>query len=399
MERRNYGQKVALLGTLPPLRAISSYCYELSHAIANYCNIEFISFKSIYPVFLYPGGNLADDTTYPEITNPAIRVRRRLTWYNPLSWIMEGLLPRAELLHAQWWSLPLFPVFLTICILFKLRKKPIIFTVHNVLPHDNSRLYKILSRLLFKVGDHFIVHSSIGRQQMTVHYRIPKECISVIPHGSLDFFVKKQKDPVTVRHEMGFSDKELIIFIFGAIRPYKGIDTAIKAMARVVEHLPEARLLIAGKLWEDWAPYERLINQLELSGHITLHLEYIPSNQVHRFFEISDLCIFPYRHFDSQSGAAATAISFRKPLILTNVGGLPELAAGNNAVVEPDAPQALANKIIRFFQDPAFREQMTANTGTVSQKLNWTDIAKETVKVYKKTIEQKEKRKSNARSL
>ncbi|MFO7970618.1 MAG: glycosyltransferase, partial [Desulfobacterales bacterium] len=329
----------------------------------------------------------------------AITVRRRLAWYNPVSWILEGLFPRAELLHAQWWSLPLFPIFLTVCILFKLRKKPVVFTVHNVLPHDNSRLYKTLSGLLFKLGDHFIVHTTRCRQQMTEHYRIPITRISVIAHGSLDFHVREKSDPLKIKKEMGFCDTDRIILLFGAVRAYKGIDTAIKAMAEVVKQIPEARLLIAGKLWEDWAPYQRLINRLKLSDHITLNLEYIPSNQVYRFFEISDLCIFPYRHFDSQSGAGATAVSFRKPLIVTNVGGLPELAAGDNAIVEPDAPQALANKIIRFFQDPAFREQMTANTGTVSQKLNWAYIAKETLRVYKKTIEQKEKRKSNARSL
>lgn len=378
-------QTVAVLGTLPPIRALSSYCYEFAHALAEHLPVTFISFKSIYPAFLYPGGNLADDPTYPEITHPDIHIRRRLAWYNPLSWVLEGLAVRADLLHAQWWSLPLFPVYLTVCLLFKLRKKPVVFTVHNVLSHDDSRLYKTISRLLFQFGSHFIVHTEKGRQQMMAHYGIPCGNLSVIPHGPLDFHVRQQVDKPRIRRELGFSETDQIILLFGAIRPYKGLDTAIRAMAEIKRALPRARLLIAGKLWEDWAPYERLINRLNLSGCIHRHLEYIPSNKVHSYFESADLAIFPYRRFDSQSGAGATAVSFKKPMIVSNVGGLPELVGDNDCIVEPDDPVALADRIIRFFKDPAFRQRLSANLEAVSRRLDWVDIAKKTVMVYEVT--------------
>ena len=384
---QNSPQRIALLGTLPPIRALSSYCYELTKALASLFEIEFISFKSIYPSFLYPGGDLKGDDTYPKINLETVHVRQCLAWYNPFSWIYEAIFTKADLLHVQWWSLPLFPIFLTICIFFKLRNKPVVFPVHNVLPHDKSLFYTRFSHLLFQFGNHFIVHTAIGRQQMIDHYKISPDQISVIPHGSLDFHVNNKADRQKLRQEMGFGNKEKVILLFGAIRPYKGIDVAIKALPEVIAKIPEARLLIAGKLWEDWEPYNQLIEQLNLKKQVILYLEYIPSNQVHKFFEVADLTIFPYHHFDSQSGAGATAVSFNKPMIVSNVGGLPELVKDDRFIVEPNDAKALARKIILCLDDPVMLKQMARLTEAASQELSWPDIAEKTGEIYQKIFD------------
>jgi glycosyltransferase involved in cell wall biosynthesis len=218
------------------------------------------------------------------------------------------------------------------------------------------------------------------------HYHIPAEKISVIAHGSLDFHVKHRADPMQLRQKTGISQSAPVILLFGAIRPYKGVDIAIQAMEKIVNQFPEARLIIAGKLWEDWAPYDRLIKEKNLSDNVLLYLEYIPSDQVHNFFEAADICVFPYHHFDSQSGAGATAVSFKKPMIVSNVGGLPELAGDKACIVEPNDPAALADRIICFFKDPSLRKRLTANMETVSRRLDWEDIAKKNMMVYKNII-------------
>ena len=88
--------KIAMLGSLPPLRGLSSYCLELALSIANLVEVEFISFKKLYPAFIYPGGGLGEDNTFPVIRHSGLKVERRLTWYNPLTWLREGLYSRAE---------------------------------------------------------------------------------------------------------------------------------------------------------------------------------------------------------------------------------------------------------------------------------------------------------------
>ena len=180
-----------MLGSMPPLRGLSSYCLELSRAVSDLCNVEFLSFKSLYPSFVYPGRNLKDDTTFPEIFHKGLTVTKKLTWYNPVTWLTAGFFTKSDILHAQWWSLPLLLVYAFICLGFKLRGIPIVFTVHNVLPHEGSILYLTLTRVLFKLVNTFIVHTSYNADQMLRYYNISQNRIICIPHGTLDFYVKE----------------------------------------------------------------------------------------------------------------------------------------------------------------------------------------------------------------
>ncbi len=118
--------KVAMLGTLPPLRGLSSYCFALSLALADRVRVEFISFNKLYPGFLYPGGSLDEDHSFPAAEHERLKVKRRLTWYNPFTWFREAMFTGGDLLHAQWWSLPLAIIYGCICAIFKLRGKPVV---------------------------------------------------------------------------------------------------------------------------------------------------------------------------------------------------------------------------------------------------------------------------------
>ena len=380
------GLNIAMLGSFPPLRALSSYCLELATAISKLCDVKFISFKKLYPAFIYPGGGLRNDYTFPCTKHLKLKVSRILTWYNPLTWIREGFYTERELLHAQWWSFPLLFIYLVVCGGFKVRGRPVIFTVHNVLPHEASFLYRLSSHLLFVLGDHFIVHTEQNRRQLIKYYHIPLHRISLIPHGTLDFFTVKNVDQNEIRSRMGFSPDNKVILLFGAVRSYKGIDTALKAFAAVLEQVPEARLLIAGKLWEKWDNYAQLIKKLKIEPFVTTFLEYIPSEKVFRFFEASDLIILPYHYFDSQSGVGTTAVSFRKPMIVTAVGGLPELVFDDDFVVPPGNPSVLAGAMTLCLKNPARLKAMAEYAGVTAEKLSWDDIAKQTLAVYDKVL-------------
>ncbi|WP_231716385.1 glycosyltransferase family 4 protein [Desulfosarcina alkanivorans] len=376
-----------MLGSYPPLRGISSYCFELATSIAGSdCEVEFLSFKQMYPAFLYPGRDLKDDDTFPSCHDPHLHVKRKMAWYNPLGWISEGLTTNASILHAQWWSLPLAPAYLCLCCLFKIRRKPIVFTVHNVMPHERSPWFYHLSRLLFSMGDHFIVHSSRNRKQLVDFYGISPDAISQIPHGPLDFQVNPDADREKIRTGLGFKPAHKVVLLFGAIRPYKGVDTAVKAFARLRTRIPSARLLIVGKLWQSWAPYEELIAHCGIPDRVKTRLGYIPSAEVHRYFCAADLVILPYHHFDSQSGVGGTAVSFRKPLIVSKVGGLPDLVLDTGAIIPPMDSEALSEAIARCLENSARLLKMANDADRVAQTLSWTTIAKRTIKVYEKQI-------------
>jgi len=377
---------VAMLGTMPPIRALSSYCLELARAVADLGKVQFISFKKIYPAAAYPGRDLSDDHTFPPLDHRNLQIHRRLTWYNPITWVMAGLGIHAELLHAQWWSLPLFLVYGVVCLGFRLRRKPVVFTVHNVLPHEYSKIHDMVVGGLFRMGGHFIVHSDANRTQLVRHYGIAPEKVTVIPHGPLDFHVKEGRAQETARREMGFGPEHKVVLLFGAIRPYKGVETALQALVKVLQVVPDARLLIAGKPWQPWDPYQQWVEALGIGSYVKTDLRYIPSGEVHRFFEASDLVILPYQHFDAQSGVGATAVSFRKPMIVSNVGGLAELVLDKRYVVAPKDPGALAEAMIHALEDKARLQMMAADVEAVAESMTWPMIAKRTWAVYRKAL-------------
>jgi glycosyltransferase involved in cell wall biosynthesis len=379
--------RIAILGSFPPLRGISAYCLEFALAMSDLAKVTFLSFKKIYPSFLYPGKDLRNDDTFPLRNHLHLKVKRRLTWYNPFTWILDGIFTHADVLHAQWWSMPLWPVYIVVCGCFKFRGKPLVFTVHNVIAHEHSHIFTILSGLLFKLGDHFIVHSASNKEGLIKNYKILPENITQIPHGPLNFHVPDNFDRNTARKEMGFNDKERLILLFGAIRAYKGIDTALEAFARVNDEIPESRLLIAGKLWLNWDRYDKLIKKLDIADYVKTYFRYIPSGNVWRFFSVSDLVILPYHSFDSQSGIGAIALSFHKPLIVTNVGGLPELVEDNRHVVPPKDPYSLARAIIPCLRDISRLTSMSANAEKIAAKFAWPMVAEKTWEVYRKVLQ------------
>jgi glycosyltransferase involved in cell wall biosynthesis len=379
-------KRIAVLGSFPPLRGISGYCLEFALAMSQLVMVKFLSFKKIYPSFLYPGKDLRDDYTFPPKAHAHLKVKRRLTWYNPFTWLLDGVFTHADLLHAQWWSMPLWLVYMVVCGCFKLRGKPLVLTVHNVISHENSYAYTMLSGLLFKLGDHFIVHSAANKEKLVKNYKILPEKITQIPLGPLDFHVPNNFNQKSVHKEIGFDKKERIILLFGAIRLYKGIDTALEAFARVHDEIPESRLLIAGKLWVNWDRYDKLIKRLNIEEYVKKHFGYIPSGDVWRFFAVSDLVILPYHNFDSQSAIGAIALSFHKPMIVTNVGGLPELVEDNRYVAPPKDPQSLAQAIIPCLRNKSRLKSMSENSEKIAAKFAWPIVAEKTWEVYRKVL-------------
>jgi glycosyltransferase involved in cell wall biosynthesis len=351
--------------------------------MAAHARVAFISFGHIYPKFLYPGGELKKDCSFPCKRMPNLKVYRRLNWYNPLSWFYEGLFTRAELLHAQWWSMPLMPIYAVVAGLFKLRRKKIVFTVHNVISHEESHLFSWVSKLLFKLGDHFIVHTARNSHQMQSLYGVAEDIISIIPHGRLDFQVNNDADRRGIRDSMGYRPNNRVVLLFGAIRPYKGVDTAIRAFAVIHRNIPEARLLIAGKLWEDWAPYQRLIDRCGIAEVVKTDLQYIPSANVHRYFCAADLTVLPYHNFDSQSGVGSAALAFNTPLVVSDVGGLPELVPDSRCVVPPKNPEALASAVTTLLTNPAIIEELAEKMKHLNDKFSWARIAETTMDVYR----------------
>ncbi len=376
-----------MFGSLPPDRGISAYCLELAHALGAVSCVEFMGFHSLYPRRLYPGGGLRPDETFPSIDPARVHARRRLAWYNPLSWLWEGLTCPGDLLHVQFWSVFQWPIQLTVMALFRLRGKPCVLTLHNLSSHRaRSWSFEWCLRRLVALADSVIVHSEALREVAKSRFQLPAERVTCIPPGRFELFRDQELSQVEARKLLSLPAESPVVLLFGAIRAYKGLATLLKALPAVRRQAPRVRLLVAGKLWEPWTPYQKLIDTLGLGDCVDLHLDYVPTDEVKLFFTACDVVALPYQRFEAQSGVAMAALDFSRPLVASRVGGLAELAPAGSLLVPPGDVPALAEAIIQVLTDQSLHRQLQAGVQSAARRYTWATAAEQTWSVYRRTM-------------
>jgi len=368
---------VTMLTCFPPFKGITPYVVHLVEAMVHERPVRVLAFKRMYPERLYPG-----DTTDPALKapeHPNLEILSRITWYNPLTWIAAGFRVRGHVLHAQWWSYVLAPIYCTVLLIARLRGKTIVLTVHNVLPHEAGRLKRFMNGIVLRLAHRLIVHSEDNRRQIAGLLRLRTPC-RMIPMGA----ISAPKAGLTREQactDLKISPNRRILLAFGSVRPYKGLMTALEALHRLVADDPRYCLVVAGQCWEDWGPYQRFIEEHELGPHLNLDLDYVPTPRMEVYFRAADLLLLPYTHFDSQSAVGAVSLDFEVPAIVSRVGGLPDLVKQDRFICRPGDSEDLAAKIRDFFESGG-REEALADLREVKRGVSWDAIARQTAAFY-----------------
>jgi glycosyltransferase involved in cell wall biosynthesis len=150
------------------------------------------------------------------------------------------------------------------------------------------------------------------------------------------------------RARLGIKGERVLLF-FGFIREYKGLEYLLRSIPLILREFP-IHLVIAGEVWGDSTPYTELIRGLEIGRHVTLINRYIPNEEVSVFFDAADLVVIPYVSA-TQSGVVQLSFAFGKPVVIGNVGGLPEAVEDGKTgyLVPPRSPEAIAQAIRNFY--------------------------------------------------
>ena len=384
--------KVTLIGTLPPLKGISPYCLELTKAISELIFLEFIGFKDLYPDTFYPGGTkiISKEHNIQKMNN--VSIKEILRYFDPLSWIKTGLIANGTIIHVQWWSYVLAPIYIVFLTIFRLRHKKIIITVHNVLPHEINFwgwINIFLNKIVLLLGHRFIVHSYDNAQKLTNLFGIDQAKISVIPHGILKPTKIRSISKEEARDRILVPKKINVILLFGNLREYKGLDILLSSLKIVKQKIMNIILIIAGQPWIEIDGYNNSIRNHNLENNIVRRLKFIPPSEVKYYFSASDVIVLPYKYFDSQSGVAALSLYFKKPLIVTDVGGLTNFVKDERAIAKPNDPQDLARKIIEVLNDRRLQSKLVHDSKLLNEKYSWDKIAELYVKVYVNLISSK----------
>ena len=380
----NIVDSVTLIGALPPLKGNAYYCASLAKELSKKINVEFISFRKLYPEYLYPGGEKDLDPEFQVKETGTLSIRRLITYYNPFSWIWAGFAARNKIVHLQWWSMPVALIYIVILIVLRLRRKTIMFTIHNIMPHEKSRFDKILTKLVLGFGQQYFVHSQQNAKTLCEMFGFKDHQIVVIPMPVHNMYSKGSISKDVARFNVDIPMERRVLLCFGNIRRYKGIDDLLRAFQLVLEHEPKAYLLIVGQAWVSWDRYQSLIRELKLQHDVKAVLEYVPMSRVKYYFSSADLVVLPYKRFDAQSGVGNIALAFGLPLVVTDVGGLSDLVKDRRAIVEPGDFGGLANAITTILIDHDLEKKLSNDAKALSKQYSWGAFCQKTIASYKK---------------
>jgi glycosyltransferase involved in cell wall biosynthesis len=363
--------RIALIGPSYPFRGgISHHTTLLYRYLKRDHEVMFFSFARQYPKYLFPGKTDIDPSDV-HIQEP--EVERIFDSINPISWLKIAwkiIRSERELLVLPWWVWFWTPQFWVISFLVKIfGNAKILFICHNVVEHESNFFKNLLTRIVLRNGDCFIVHSE--EEKNNILRMFPGAKVRKVLHPTYDVFHSRNIDDNHIRKSLGI-DGNIILF-FGFIRPYKGLKYLISALPEVLQK-EDVTLLVAGEFLEDKEVYLRLIESLRLDNRVIIVDEYIANEEVPGYFTAADLVVQPYVSATG-SGVIQIAFAFNKPVVATRVGSLPEVLENGNTgyIVPPESANDLAKAIIRFFEEKKSKE-FSMNIERVKNKFSWHNM-------------------------
>lgn len=339
--------KIVIIGPAHPLRGgLASYNERLAkefqlqgHSVIIY------TFSLQYPSFIFPG-----TTQYSTEAAPTdLNIKVCINSINPFTWLKTGrqlkkLQP--DLIVVRYWLPLLGPCLGTILrIAKKNNHTKVVCIADNIIPHEKRFGDRAFTKFFIKPADAFITMSEKVLADLRLFNK--DNPAKTVLHPLYDNFgekIPKQE----ARKKLGIDNNEKVILFFGFIRKYKGLDILLDAMKLLQGK--NIKLLIAGEFYENRKPYDEQLHNLGIAGDVLLHTQFIADREVKYYLCAADVVVQPYRNA-TQSGVTPLAYHFEKPMIVTNVGGLPALVPDNKVglVAEPDAT-SLAEKIMEYFE-------------------------------------------------
>lgn len=346
--------KIAVLGPAYPFRGgIAQHTGMLYKNLraANH-EIRLFSFRKQFPGFLFPG-----KTQFEKSSKNFIPESERIfiPW-NPLTWFKTAkkiIDSEADVLICIYWTPFIAMGYSFICKAVKRKMKaPVLFVLHNVIPHEGMPGKEFLTRRAFKYADGFIAQSKKVDDELLCFYPESRQkWRKIVPHPVYNFQEFSCPGKMDARKELGISESKVLLF-FGLVRAYKGLKTLLEAFPEVLKCFDgDIRLIIAGEFYDSPDEYIKTINRLGIADKIDIHNRFIPNEDVGTYFSAADVLVLPYASA-SQSGVVPAAFGYCKPVISTEVGGLPEVIKHGKTgmLCPPSDPKALSKSIIEFYK-------------------------------------------------
>jgi glycosyltransferase involved in cell wall biosynthesis len=288
----------------------------------------------------------------------------------------EGSPIGPDVVHYQWLTFPALDALLLPS------ARPRVMTAHYVLPPEPSRRQLTSARRAFGAMDAVIAHSEHGARRLREQVGLDPARIRVIHHGAFDYLTRLPNEK-PLPPELEGAEGPVILF-FGLLRSYKGIDTLLEAFRKV----EGAELWIAGNPRMDIEPLEQLA--AEAPGRVRFLPRFVEDAEIPALMRRADVVTLPYRDVE-HSGVLYAALAFGKPLVLSAVGGFPDVAElGAARLISPDDPSSLAAVLSELVGNVAARKELSAAaTQVAAGAYSWDEAAHQTLALYCELLEKR----------
>jgi glycosyltransferase involved in cell wall biosynthesis len=296
---------------------------------------------------------------------------------------------KTEILHIQFLPMiTVFPFEFWFLKLTKIKKIKLVYTVHNILPHDTANKYKRKFQNIYKIADILICHTEQTKNELMVIFKIPEQKIRVVPAGPMFHDLPRIESPAA-RLQLGYHPENAIILFFGLIRPYKGIEFLLTAWKNVANTCPDAVLILAGKGDSGYLnKINRLIQSLGIINSVKTDFRFIPIDELSVYHQAADILVYPYKNI-IQSGALLTGMTFGKAIVATNVGGFKEtLVNHKNAIlIDYGDINGMSRVLIDLVKQPGERNRLGMEAlRELKTKYSWDIIADKVLECYKNSL-------------
>jgi glycosyltransferase involved in cell wall biosynthesis len=325
-------KRVGLIGPVLPFRGgIAQHTTMLRRALVSRCDLLTVSFTRQYPRWLFPG--VSDrDPQYAGYTEKGVAYV--VDSLNPLTWkraVRIMLKHNVECVLIPWWTIFWAPFVLYVTRVLAARGVRIVLLCHNTVDHEAARWKVALSRRVLHRASGFIVHTRADQKKLR----------GLV--GNLPVIVSPL--PIYSQYDTSAGDNlprsgSLELLFFGFVRHYKGLDVLLQALGQMQNR--DFFLRVVGEFWERRQEYDALVSKYGLTDRVEIVPRYVSEQEAASYFRRADFVVLPYR---SATGSAVIGVAFHfdKPVVVTRVGGLPDVVTEGETgfIVPPESPDAL----------------------------------------------------------
>lgn len=370
--------RVAIVGPTYPFRGgIAHHTTLLAAALRAQHDVLFVSFRGQYPLWLFPGRSDRD----PSARAPSGQVDYLLKPLLPWTWLRTGRRVtgfRPHITLIPWWVPFWAPSAGAVArVVRRAGTGRVVFICHNVVPHEGAgRVARALTTFALGGGQAFIVHSAADEARLRALLPRVTSRPGAVHRALLPVHaIAAPVDRADARRALGLAPGDRVALFFGFVRPYKGLEQLIHAVALAARQAPDLRLVVAGEFWLSAEEFTRQAERLGIADRVQLHDAYVPNEAIGSYFGAADVVVLPYLQA-TQSGVVTLAAQFGLPVVATRVGGLPEavIDGGTGLIVPPGDPVALSRALVRVLSDDELAARLRAGVAAGRSRFDWAAL-------------------------